>query len=148
LVHVKGLLIIPNITLCIQTDIMNYEISGQLKANKNRDSVITSDWFTCLKKLIVKKFREKEVIQTTTKMPSTMKVIIGKWNSAIMGQERGAMHRQIKTRKRTVKKSWKAKSRLDKKIMKKDNSRTNWNIRQKVDKNNNIVGETENCSCE
>jgi hypothetical protein len=31
---------------------------------------------------------EKAVVQTTTKMPSTMKVPIGKWNSVIMGQKR------------------------------------------------------------
>jgi hypothetical protein len=33
-----------------------------------------------------------------------MKVSIGKWNSAIMDQERKARRRQIKTRKKTVKK--------------------------------------------
>jgi hypothetical protein len=34
-----------------------------------------------------------------------MKVTNGKWNSAIMGQERKAIRRQIKTRKNTVKQS-------------------------------------------
>jgi hypothetical protein len=34
-----------------------------------------------------------------------MKVTNGKWNSATMGQEKRAMRRQIKTRKKTVKQS-------------------------------------------
>jgi hypothetical protein len=48
-----------------------------------------------------------------------MKVTIGKWNSATMGQETRAMCRQMKTRE-TAKQNYKARSRLDKKIMKKD----------------------------
>jgi hypothetical protein len=42
---------------------------------------------------------EKAIVQTIKKMPSTINVTSGKWNSAIMGQERTAIRRQIKTGK-------------------------------------------------